>query len=208
MNPILDLGAVLGGLVSFLIVDNPIVVLAEKIGGTIVQGVDRAAQRYLADRSRSFDGNRDAIQNATFGDIRADQRHAEPHANLIDQKADYYSQRIDQISDTLARIHRDYAGGQMPDQAHGAVNELDGMLADFQDGFGRLAGYTSKHRDTIVVYVTIAQGCGLTNSDGFLDRVHEFTAKTNKITASVLAGNRQTSGLRQLAAGLHSQGRG
>jgi hypothetical protein len=204
-NPFLALGGVIGGLVGFLILDNPIVLLAEKIGGTIVGGVDHAAGRYLADRSRSSGGDRASIRNAAAADHRADLRRTAPHATRMDQSDDEISAHIDKINATLAPLTVQYDNKPVQDPARLALAELDQVLTTLLEKAERLAGYASKHRDMGTVYIMIGEECGLTGTDAFDARVQAATDDANRRADQILAHHKQIQGLKNQSTAL--QGR-
>lgn len=204
-NPLAALGAVLGGLVGFAITGNPVVILAELVGATVIGGVERAAGHYLSDRSRTFAGSVEAVQNAVQGDFRADNRRAEPHRAQINIKTEDISAQIDRVSGILTPLASQYTTDQLPDRARGAVDDLSKVIDELNSVTEVLAGYTSKHRDTGVVYIEIGRGCGLANQEVFRESVGSLSDQVGKLKGSLLPIGSEIQRLAQLASQLNGR---
>ncbi len=180
------LGAVLSGLVGFVLGKNPLALLEGPAGQTVVGGVEPAADRYVASREGVF-GSVPALQNASLGDQRADYHKLTPFVGGIDDAHGELQEPLDKILDTLKRFSENRTSADLSTNEVDALKSVQNVVINISGDHRALCGYTDKHRDVSPVYGAIAQHAGISRDERFLRYYEMHKDRADRQTQALLS---------------------
>lgn len=198
-------GAVLGGLVGFALRENPLAILASAAGGTIVGGVDRAAEHYVQSRRRAYDNYKPAIQNSCLGDQRADLHHVAPMVELIDRSHEEISPLVGDIWDRLNRFAANRDDGPLSESERDALSSLPHALDVLGSKTVKLAGHVAKHRDVHPVYSVIGAEIGVDRDERFIEQAEISRQQAQRQAEALLGSSKKLADSMALVRKLNGQ---